>query len=224
MSAKRPIISHPSWLLTNTANRSGRANSRLPVTTFDTLGKSSSTTLTQVAGLSSIQQEGNSRGSLANTLRSGCRILPWNAGTKKADPWLAYNRFFEDKTGTFGTMKDNYEKYLCSSNQIAWDFRKTFLEARQLQQETFNWVHEAHVNAAVVSSNFFDTSDNDPLFEDFSECALVCALKSCSRSSCFDNDQIHPKMLQNVGVRFITIILRLFNMWPQEKYLALKQL
>ena len=91
-------------------------------------------------------------------------------------------------------------------------FRKTFFEARQHQQETLNRVHDARVNTAVASSSFFNTRDNDPLPEDFSKCELVRALKNCSCSSSFDNDQIHPKMLQKVGARFIEIILRHFNM------------
>ena len=45
----------------NTAKRFGTLNSRLPVTTSDTLGKSSRITLIQVTGLSSIQQESTSR-------------------------------------------------------------------------------------------------------------------------------------------------------------------
>ena len=66
----------------NTAKRFGTLNSRLSVTTSDTLGKSSSITLIQVTGLSSIQQESNSRCCLAKTPQVGCLILSRNSGTK----------------------------------------------------------------------------------------------------------------------------------------------
>ena len=46
--------------------------------------KRSSTSLTQVTGLSSMKQGSTSRSSVANTPRSGCRILLWNPSTEKA--------------------------------------------------------------------------------------------------------------------------------------------
>ena len=143
-------------------------------------------------------------------------------GHKKGkDFWRLYSRFLKREAGTFRAIKDDNEKHLCSPKKIAGEFfRKTYLEGRHLQQETFKRVHEAHANAAVASSSFFDTSDNDPLSKNFSGCELVRALRNCSRFCSLDNDQIYPKMLKKVGAKFIEILLRLFNMclrkslWP----------
>ena len=135
---------------------------------------------------------------------------------KRGEDFLrVYNRFLKPKVGTFGPIKDNNEKYFCSPNKIAGEFRKTFFDPGHLQHETFNGVHEAHVNIAVASSDFFDTQDNDSLSE-----PPVRALKSCSCSSSFDKEQMHPILLQKVGARFKEILLKLFNMrlrksiWP----------
>ena len=57
------------------------------------------------------------------------------------------------------------KKNTFSPNEIAGEFRKTFFERRHLQQETFNGVNEAHVNAAVASSSFFDTTDKPRFME-----------------------------------------------------------
>ena len=139
------------------------------------------------------------------------------------DFWKAYNRFFKPKAGNFRPIKNGNEKYLGSSNEIVGEFTKTFFEARHLQQETFNRVHEAHVNAAVASSNFFDTTDNDYLSKNISECELVGALKTA---------------LALLLLTMIRYILKTAEIWrqiyrdptktlqyvPQKKYLSLEHL
>ena len=91
------------------------------------------------------------------------------------DFWRAYNRFFKRKAGTFDPIKYGNEKYLCSPKEIAGEFRKTSFEARHLQQETFSRVHEVHVTAAVASSSFFVTTENDPI-------ERLLQMRTCSRS------------------------------------------
>ena len=134
--------------------------------------------------------------------------------------WSIYNSLFKRKTCEMGPIKDSERKLLCEHKEIAELLKQTFFDAVHLKNHRFDKDHRQNLEKYLqteVSISLQETLDN---WQD--KCSLTeleKALKTV-KSSSFDNDLIHPKMLQNWGHNTKLAVLDLFNMcwtksiWP----------
>ena len=134
--------------------------------------------------------------------------------------WSIYNRLFKRKTCEMGPIKVSEGKLLCEHKDIAEHLKQTLFEAVYLKHHRFDEDHRQKIEKCLrteVSTSLQETSDT--WRDEFSLTELEKALKTV-KSSSFDNDLIHPKLLQNWGHNTKLAVLDLFNMcwtksiWP----------
>ena len=132
--------------------------------------------------------------------------------------WTEFNRLFKTKTeGNIEPLDDSDGGLLTENRGIEVKLFETFFECRHMQDEDFDSYFYDTVTDLYeeIMQETLDTTDKE-IHALNSTIRIDEIIKSIKRTNpnkvSFDNVDMHPKMLHNLGDRAIRLIQRLFNL------------
>ena len=124
--------------------------------------------------------------------------------------WLVYNRLFKTKTCEMGPIIDSEKKLLCKQRDIAEHLKLTFFGAVHLKNHTFDKDHRQKIE--YLQTEVISHCRRRHWIDEFTLTQLKKSLKIVKTSS-FDKNLIHPRVLQSSGPNTKLTVLDLLNMY-----------